>query len=68
MEYWRTRQTWGGFHLNCSDQLSSEYEQLTLISDLGVISLGFHSGGNNHTSYINRENLILRTVNFVLEK
>lgn len=39
-----------GFHLNHSSQLSSEGEQLILISEMRVVALGFQSGGSNHTS------------------
>lgn len=68
MGNWRTDRPVVWFHFNSSNQLSSECEQLTLISELRVVSLGFWSGGSNCTSYINRENLILRIVNLGLEK
>lgn len=57
-----------GFHFNRPSQLSNECEQLTLLSGLRVVSLGFQSGGSNHISYINTENLILGIVNLVLGK
>lgn len=56
------------FHFNHPSHLSNKCEQLTLLSELSVISLGFQSGGSNHISYINKNNLILGIVNLVLEK